>query len=116
MDTCRTSRSWGLCWNTCHWEYKVWTIVAIIKGVFICFNIPLSNGYRQYYSGVNNITGYKKEVLTQILKKSPLVFLTHCYGLALNLPADGTITVERFWRDAMDTNYRPTLYTDNEVS
>ena len=79
------------------------TIVAIIKGVFICFSIPLSNGYRQYYNGVNNITGYKKEVLTQILKKSPLVFLTHCYGLALNLPADGTITVERFWRDAMDT-------------
>lgn len=75
---------------------KSGTIVAIIKGVFICFSIPLFNCCRQYYNGVNNITGHKKEVLIQILKKSPLVFLTHCHDRALNLAAGGKITVESF--------------------
>ena len=34
--------------------------------------------------GANNMTVYKKKVSTQILEESPLAFLTHCYGHALN--------------------------------
>ena len=70
--------------------------------MFTCFSIPLPNCCRQYCDGMN-ITGHKKGVSIQILKKSPLAFLTHCYGRALNLAVAGMITVECFWIDTMDT-------------
>lgn len=78
------------------------TIVAVIKDVLIRLNIPLSNCRGQCYDGASNMTGKKKGVSTQILQESPLAFLTHCYGHALNLAVGDMIKAEPLLRDTMD--------------
>lgn len=56
--------------------------------------------------GANNMTVYKKKVSTQILEESPLAFLTHCYGHALNLAVGDMIKQERQLRSTVDTTYK----------
>ena len=56
--------------------------------------------------GANNMTVYKKKVSTQILEESPLAFLTHCYGHALNLAIGDMIKQERQLRSTVDTTYK----------
>lgn len=79
------------------------TIVCVIKDILTRFNIPPSNCRGQCYDGASNMTGLKKGVATQILSESPLAFLTHCYGHALNLAVGDMIKAESLFRNTMDT-------------
>ena len=49
------------------------------------------------------MNGHKKGVSIQILKESPLAFLTHCYGHFLNLVVGDMIRAERLFSDTMAT-------------
>ena len=69
----------------------------------IRLNIPLSNCRGQCYDGASNMTGIKRGVATQIQSESPLAFLTHCYGHALNLAVNDMIKEDRLLKNTMDT-------------
>ena len=49
------------------------------------------------------MTGIKRGVATQIQSESPLAFLTHCYGYALNLPVNDIIEEDRLLKNTIDT-------------
>ena len=49
------------------------------------------------------MTGHKKEVVSQILEKFSLAFLTDFYDHALNLAIGDIIRAERLLRDTIDT-------------
>ena len=66
-------------------------IHVVLKDILIRLNIPLSNCRGQCYVGASNMAGIKRGVATQIQPESPLAFLTHCYGHALNLPVNDMI-------------------------
>ena len=79
------------------------TLVTVLKDILIRLNIPLSNCCGQCYDGASDMTGIKRGVTTQIQSESPLAFLIHCYGYALNLAVNYMIQEDRLLKNTVDT-------------
>ena len=64
---------------------KADTLRTAIEDVLLLLAIPLQNARGQCYDGASNMVGLGSGLATQILDKSPKVFLIHCFAHALNL-------------------------------
>ena len=77
------------------------SIVASIKDVLLCFEIPTSKIRGQCY--VQWHAGAKGGVAAKIQKIEPKAVFTHCYGHALNLSVNDTIKGSVAMKDCLDT-------------
>ena len=68
------------------------SIVDAIKDAFLRFQIPFTKLRGQCYDGCSTMAGARAGVAVKIQELEPRAVFTHCYGHALNLAVNDTIT------------------------
>ena len=83
---------------------KANTLCTAIEDVLLRLAIPLQNAPGQFYDGASNMVGLRSGLATQILDKSPKVFLIHCFAKALNLPVNDMVRQIPFLNNVMSNS------------
>ena len=81
------------------------SIVDAIKDAFLRFQIPFTKLRGQCYDGCSTMAGARAGVAVKIQELEPRAMFTHCYGHALNLAVNDTITKVPKMKDCLDTCY-----------
>ena len=81
------------------------TIVAVIKDVLLCLNLPLERCRGQCYDGASTMKGARNGVAKQLCDEEPRAIYLHCYGHAFNLAVADSVRNSRVMKDALDVTY-----------
>ena len=81
------------------------SIVDAIKDAFLRFQIPFPKLRGQCYDGCSTMAGARAGVAVKIQELEPRAVFTHCYGHALNLAVNDTITKVPKMKECLDTCY-----------